>query len=185
MKAKWTTIIAMALTFPASQLLAQSGASSTSLDGSAGAHKASSQQQQQVKHVQFSKLLGSEIKSAQGESLGKVQDLLINPQNGQIRMAIAGTSLAGGQAEMFTPIPWQALNVKSEKDYVLNIDRQKFSTAPSMQKDQYSQLENPDYVVHVFTFYGVEQPEAVGGTAQGSDGQQQGKSSSDQDSLGR
>jgi hypothetical protein len=42
-------------------------------------------------------------------------------------------------------------------------------------KGQYGRPANPDYVVHLYAFYGIPNPEqAVGGAGQGGSGQQQG-----------
>jgi sporulation protein YlmC with PRC-barrel domain len=178
MKAKWLVLSSIVLFISTGASWAQSS------PGPQGSQSSSSKQRSQPtpRHIQASKLIGSEIRNSQGETIGRVEDLVINPQNGKVRMAILGTSLAGGQGEMFTPIPWTALNVSSERNYVVNIDRQKLSTAPSMSKGQYSDLEKPDYVVRIYKFYDLQNPEdAVGGTGQDQSGQQQGSGSSSQE----
>src|SRR4051812_46402138 len=168
MKRKPLIATSIGLTLLLSTVWSQPGAGSPSTSSStksASPRMRSSQAgaQEKVRHVMGSKIIGSEIKSSDNETLGKVEDLIIDPKTGQIRVAILGTSIAGGEGEMFTPIPWTALNLSSEKNYVLNLDKQKLSKAPKMSKGNYSQLDNPDYVVHVYTFYGVEQPQAAGG----------------------
>jgi sporulation protein YlmC with PRC-barrel domain len=88
-----------------------------------------------------SKLMGAEIKTSQSESVGKLEDILINPASGRIDFAIisysgssananptsptsattpSATSSAGG--EKLIPVPWSSLRPQSMTGY---------STSPS------------------------------------------------------
>ncbi|HWI57308.1 MAG TPA: PRC-barrel domain-containing protein [Bacillota bacterium] len=105
--------------------------------------------------IRLSKLKGAEVKSNAGETLGKMEDLVIDPQTGKIRFAILGRGGVLGMGAKHVPVPWQAVTVQSEKQFTLNVDKQKLQTAPTVKSD-YSDLQNPEYVVNVYKFYEIQ-----------------------------
>ncbi len=111
--------------------------------------------------VRFSKLKGIDVKSNSGEDLGKVEDLVIDPR-GKIQFAVLGSGGLLGIGEKRIPVPWQAVSVQSEKQLTMNIDKEKLKSAPTLKRD-FSDLNNPDYVVTIYRFYEV-QPSAMGGS---------------------
>ena len=109
----------------------------------------------------MSKIIGTNLKTASGEDLGEVKDLVVDPQSGRIRFAIVGLQTSGGTEEL-APIPWKALNLQSEKQYVATIDKNKLNSGPHMTQQEWDKLMQPDYVVEVYRFYGFEPPSAEG-----------------------
>lgn len=128
-----------------------------------------------------SRLLGINVTSKGGESLGTVQDLVIDPVSGKIRFALVGKGFMAGAGETVLPIPWQAVQVQAERKFVLNIDEQKMKSAPAWRA---SELEEPEYIVRIYRFYELApENEAVGGTgAQNQSGQATGSSEDEQGS---
>ncbi|HWQ93255.1 MAG TPA: PRC-barrel domain-containing protein, partial [Clostridia bacterium] len=125
--------------------------------------------------VKLSKLMEAQIQSSDGEDLGKLQDVLINKQTGQIDFAVLGQGGFLGMGEKLVPIPWKALNVKSETEFTLNVDKEKMASAPTMDKS-YSSIHDPAYTVTVYRFFAV--PADVGG-AEPPGGVESGKSPSE------
>lgn len=126
----------------------------------ASSHAASS-----TSHVMASRMIGSKVKSSTGESVGQIDDVLID-QNGQIRFAVLGVGGFLGIGEKKTPVPWQALQPTATHDFTLNIDRQKLKNAPTIDKNQMaSEWATPSFTSQVYAHYGMQEPSAVGGTA--------------------
>jgi sporulation protein YlmC with PRC-barrel domain len=89
------------------------------------------------RELRGSKLMGAEVKTTQGESLGKFEDVIINPTSGRVEFAIisyaqtgttgtaAGTpgtpnsAAASGSAtgEKLVPVPWFLLRPQSMSGY--------------------------------------------------------------------
>jgi sporulation protein YlmC with PRC-barrel domain len=128
--------------------------------------------------IRFSKLKDATVTSSAGESLGKVEDLLINPTSGKIEFVILGNGGFLGMGEKRIPVPWQAVNVQSEKQFTLNVDKNKLKSAPTLSKN-YPELASPDYTVTIYRFYEIPLggAEGLGGSQQGP-----GQSSGNQDS---
>lgn len=140
--------------------------------------------------VRLSKLIGTNLKTASGEDLGEVKDVVLDPQSGKVGFAIVGVDEGNG-VEALAPIPWKAVNIHSEKEYVATIDKNKLKKGPHMSSEQWDKLMQPDYVVQIYRFYGFEPPsaegnaESPGGSGTGSaqqNPQGQGQSSGDQNS---
>jgi sporulation protein YlmC with PRC-barrel domain len=136
-----------------------------------------SQQQQQGKLFRVTQLMGVNAKSKDGQSLGEIEDLVINPQNQRIKFAVLGKGGFLGVGEKMLPVPWEAVTVQKsaaggqagKPDLTVNIDQQKMKTAPTMQKDkQYSELDQPDYIITIYRFYEIT-PVGAGGTGQGTE----------------
>jgi len=127
--------------------------------------------------LRASKLIGINVSSKDGENLGQVQDLIFDPQTGKIRFALVGKGFMAGAGETLMPIPWQAVNVKSEREFALNVDKSKLASAPLWSQ---TEIDQPDYVVRIYRFYEVEPQSGVGGFNGTQSGQGQGSSSLDQ-----
>jgi sporulation protein YlmC with PRC-barrel domain len=159
-----------------------SSSSSSDQSGSSGSQSAG----QKMKTVQMSKLLKANVKTAKGENLGKINEFVANPQTGEIQFVIIGVGGTAGIGEQLKPIPFKAITVRSEQDCVANIDRAKLESGPAIRKERMSDLQNPDYVMRLYTFYGMQPPSSMGGAgSQGGAGQgggQGGGSSSNQPS---
>ena len=98
---------------PSSSSGGSSGSSSSSSGGSSGSSGSSGSQSsgQKMKTVEMSKLMKANVKTAQGENLGKIEDLVANPQTGEIQFAIIGMGGTAGIGEQLKPVPWKAITV--------------------------------------------------------------------------
>jgi sporulation protein YlmC with PRC-barrel domain len=117
---------------------------------------------QRLQSVRASQLIGANLESTTGDNLGDINDLVLDPQTGQIQFAVLGIGGFLGIGERLTPVPWQAIDVRGERSFVLNVDRQKLEAAPSIQRGQWNELQQPGYVERLYTYYGMETPTAVG-----------------------
>ncbi len=127
-------------------------------------------------NVRLSKLIGAKVKSNDGKDIGKLEDVLVDPQTGKPTFAILGQGGALGLGEKRRPVPWQELQINSEKQVTLNMDQQKFSSAPTTSSSDYSDLNNPQEVVVIYRYYEIAPAGAPGetpGGTQGGSGQSQ------------
>ncbi len=119
----------------------------------------------EVAHL--SELKGAKVKSYDGQRLGKIEDILVDPQTGRITFAIVGkgglldlgANLRVGDKRV--PVPWKALRFHSHKELTLNLDKERFRSAPTVKSD-YSNFQSPDFAMNVYKFYSLNPAEAVG-----------------------
>jgi sporulation protein YlmC with PRC-barrel domain len=137
-----------------------------------------------VDRIRASELLGVNVTSKLGENVGEVQDLIIDPETGEIQLALVGKGFMAGLGDRVVPLPWQALNVRSQQKFVVNIDHQKLQKAPAWSD---AEPHSHDYVIRIYRFYELEPETGVGGAGESGQqsGQGEGRSEFDSDqSLG-
>jgi len=77
-------------------------------------------------------LLGSKVRDLQGEKVGTVQHLLINPRTGLVLYAVVSIGGFLGMGEKTLIVPWQALEVTRDDNALgLNISEQWLQQAPA------------------------------------------------------
>jgi len=132
-------------------------------------------------HIRATQLIGVNVTSKEGENLGQVQDLVVDPSTGKIQYALVGKGFMAGLGEKVVPVPWQAVNVSSHKEFVLNVDPRKVQSAPAWTQIE---ADKPDYIIRVFRFYELT-PTDVGtpGGAEPQTGQGSGSSDRSKDLL--
>ena len=131
--------------------------------------------------LHLSKLIGAQVKSNNGENLGKLEDVVIDPQTGKATFAIVGKGGVLRLGEKRMPVPWQAITIDSQKRLTLNVDKEKLQTAPTTARSDDSELDNPDFVVVVYKFYEIAPP-GVGGAGETTGGTERGTSKPQNDS---
>ncbi len=87
--------------------------------------------------VRAAELIGKDVKGTQGDTLGKIHDLVLTPDYQQVSyvaLASGGTmgaaSTMGAGSKLYA-IPWQALKVQSKDQITLSATKDQFNTAPT------------------------------------------------------
>src|SRR5262245_39742969 len=90
------------------------------------------------------KVLHDHVKNSAGEDLGKIEDLAIDPQTGNVEYAILSFGGLLGIGNKLHPIPWSALNISPSRNYVLvDIDKQTLKNAPAFDRDSRPNMADP------------------------------------------
>jgi hypothetical protein len=84
--------------------------------------------------------IGSAVVNAQGENLGKIDDLVIDPTTGNIKYAaLAYGSVLGLGGKLFA-VSWDALELQPDgKTFVLNVSKETLESAPGFDKNSWPQ----------------------------------------------
>ena len=103
--------------------------------------KESNKSMQQVSRA--SKIIGTPVKNPKGDSLGNVQELVLDPESGQVVYAVVSFGgLLGVGAKLFA-IPWKALHWTGDKEYyVINEDKNTLAKAPGFDKKHWPDSSN-------------------------------------------
>lgn len=81
-----------------------------------------------------STLIGVAVNNAQGEKMGKIREIMIDPRSGQLMYAVVDSiaSFGIGKQKSFA-VPWQALQVNLDQtEIVVQLDRGLFPMMPSV-----------------------------------------------------
>jgi sporulation protein YlmC with PRC-barrel domain len=88
--------------------------------------------------------IGSSVENPQGESLGKIHDLMIDPETGRITYAALSYGSVLGLGGKLFAVSWEALEVMPDgKTFVLNVSKETLETSPGFDKNDWPQEPDP------------------------------------------
>jgi sporulation protein YlmC with PRC-barrel domain len=100
-------------------------------------------------------LIGMDVKSQQGETLGEIENLMIDLKDGRVAYAVLdldGWLDVGGK---HVAAPWEALSLKpGTEEVTLKVDKDKLRQAPSFARDYWPTAVERPWLVTVYEFYG-------------------------------
>ena len=141
--------------------------------------------------VRLSKLMNTSLKNQSGESLGQVQDLVIDPMSGQIQFAVLslsgtgrgvpgiGTSTSTGigastdtstapgahssttAGGQLVAIPWRLVSSSGQGQFTASIDRSMLRSAPTFSNSSWPTMDSM-WMQSVYSHFGVS-PSSTGG----------------------
>lgn len=102
------------------------------------------------------KLVGFKVYNSQNDDLGKVDELIIDANAGQVRYGIVDTGLGGKRI----PVPWGAFALAKERDkenywLVLDKTRDQLANAPTFDANRWPDFASQDWKNSVDRFFGV------------------------------
>lgn len=102
-----------------------------------------------------STLVGDRVRNAAGESLGKIEQIMIDIPSGRVAYAVLSFGGFLGIGDKLFAVPWNALQIdKGEHEFILNVDRQELEKAPGFDKDNWPDMAAPDFAAEVHKYYG-------------------------------
>src|SRR5256714_2966155 len=115
-------------------------------------------------YVQTSKIIGTKVKTAQGEEVGVVKDVVLDRGNGCMAYTVLSAGGTGtrvtGQAKMVA-VPWSVYSVSPDMSYLtVNVERDRIYNAPAFE---YSRISDVSYTNSVYSTFGVSAGVGVSG----------------------
>jgi sporulation protein YlmC with PRC-barrel domain len=87
--------------------------------------------------VYASRLIGASVKNAQGENIGKIDELLIDPKEARIKAAVVSVGGLLGLGAKSVAVPWNKFTMGSERDtLVVAMAKEELEQAPNWQKSE-------------------------------------------------
>jgi sporulation protein YlmC with PRC-barrel domain len=108
-------------------------------------------------YVRASDLRGKNVRSFEQENIGTVNELAVDLNTGRVPFVIAGFGGFLGIGETEVVLPWQALTFLTHEDrFMLAVEEQQLRTAPRLERDQLSRLEDPAFRQEVYSHFGID-----------------------------
>jgi sporulation protein YlmC with PRC-barrel domain len=99
------------------------------------------------------------VRNGAGENIGKIEDVIINPETGDIEFGILSFGGVLGLGKELHPIPWSMLNISPTRDYVLlDIDPETLKRAPGFERGNWTNMTDPAWRRSIYDYYGLGQP---------------------------
>jgi sporulation protein YlmC with PRC-barrel domain len=130
--------------------------------------------------MQSSKIIGATVQDQQGQTVGKIHDLILLPDSGEIEFGLLSLSLPE-QSGKFTAVPWELLRAKEGNVYMLNTEREKLLSAKMWDKSATIDFSDADFGKRTCTHYGLEWDDqtSVGGRVPITEGVERGERDDD------
>ena len=104
--------------------------------------------------IRANKVIGTSVKNAAGESIGKVEDVVLDKQSNNIMYAVVGFGGFLGMGEKYHPIPWSTLNYDDGAGaYIVNFTKEQLKSAPADSLDELTKGDGSAYRDRTFDYY--------------------------------
>src|SRR5438067_8660297 len=115
-------------------------------------------------YVQTSKIIGTKVKTAQGEEVGVVKDVVLDRSNGCMAYTVLSAGGTGtrvtGQSKMVA-VPWSVYSVSPDMSYLtVSVERDRIYNAPVFE---YSRISDTSFTSTVYSSFGVSAGVGVSG----------------------
>lgn len=147
--------------------------------------------------LRASKLMGAEVKTSSGESLGRIEDVIVNPASGRIDFAVISYSTSGDNSaaglsgsstasttattssnsgEKLVPLPWTMIRASGagattssgeQPAFVFNGDKSRLQGAPSFDRNSWPDVSQSDWNQRITTYFGAQGSATGGATSPG------------------
>ena len=124
-------------------------------------------------YIQTSKFIGRPVKSAQGDEIGTVKDIVLDRNTGCLAYTVVSTTGGGGArvsgGGKMVAVPWAVYSPSTDVNVLtVTVDRDRIYNAPVFDYARIEEYSRPDYITNVYSYYGVSGGAAVGVGVSGS-----------------
>jgi len=103
-----------------------------------------------------STLKGDKVVNIAGEDLGKIEEFMLDLQNGRIAYAVLSFGGFLGMGNKLFAIPWQALQLRvHEHAFTLNVSKETLERAEGFDKDNWP-ITSREWLSSMYSYYGYQ-----------------------------
>jgi sporulation protein YlmC with PRC-barrel domain len=112
---------------------------------------------QSQKFMKASQFTMASIKNSSGETLGQINDLIVDPAMGRIEFAVIAPTGATAPGKL-TAVPWPLIRPGTGPGVNLtaNIDKEKLSSAQTFDRTQWPDMSQENWAQQVYSHYGLQ-----------------------------
>ncbi len=117
--------------------------------------------------VRASQITGMSVHNPQGDTLGSVDDIVIDAESGRVRYAALSYGGFLGFGDTLVAVPWEAFKVqkiegRDEYNLVLNATEEQIKGATGFEKDNWPDFADRQLARELDAQYGIERPRRRG-----------------------
>ena len=130
-------------------------ATRSAAEGAAATSAASKTPRHAMQDERSSKLIGMNVRNAQGENLGEIKDLVLDVNHDRVSYAILGFGGALGLGEKLFAYPVSLFSHDTtDNKLVLNVDKEKLKNAPGFERSHWPDWNRDRYRRDVESYFG-------------------------------
>lgn len=93
--------------------------------------------------LKASEVIGYSVQNPQGQELGKIEELVIDPQSGQVVYAALSTGGFLGMGDKLFAVPWEAMKlIPEQQSFSLDVAKETLENAPGFDKEDWPKTSN-------------------------------------------
>jgi sporulation protein YlmC with PRC-barrel domain len=105
-----------------------------------------------------SKLVSERVRNRAGQDIGRIEDLVIDQNSGNVQYAIVSFDGFGRSDDLFA-IPWSELTVSPARDYLIaDFDNERLGRAPFFRRGAWPDMADPAWRRDIDGYYGHSRP---------------------------
>lgn len=103
-----------------------------------------------------SSLEAETVLNQQGETLGEIEEIMLDVRGGRIAYAVLAVGGFLGMGEKYFAIPWRALTLDTNrKCFLLDVDKDRLKNAPGFDKEHWPAMADERWASDVHRYYGI------------------------------
>jgi len=111
---------------------------------------------QRINAFMVEKIIGSKVINLKGETLGKINNLVVDIDTGRIVYAVLESGGFLGIGDKLFPVPWKSLAaLPSEGLFFLNQSKEQMQKAPAFDRKDLPNMGDMRWGANVFKYYGA------------------------------
>ena len=100
-------------------------------------------------------VIGDPVVNRQGENLGKIEDLVIDPLSARVDYAVLSFGGFLGMGDKLFAVPIEALKLsREEKRFILDVEKERLKNAPGFDKNDWPDTSDRAFGTKVYSYYG-------------------------------
>jgi sporulation protein YlmC with PRC-barrel domain len=104
--------------------------------------------------VKSQTIVGYKVKNPQGEDLGKIEDLALDPESGKVVYAVLSFGGFLGVGDKLFAIPWSALQARhADETFILSASKEELKNAPGFDKNSWPNMADRKWGQGIHDFY--------------------------------
>jgi len=108
----------------------------------------------------LSQAMNARVKDLEGDTLGQLKDVVIDPASGRATFAVIQLNGQVGPRDSYAPVPWSLLKPETAtgepKTLVLNADRKQFASSERFYLKNWPDYNENTWGPQVYSYYGLD-----------------------------
>ena len=102
----------------------------------------------------YEDIIGKEVISYQGQSLGEIKELMIDAAAGRVTYAVLSFGGFLGLGDKLFAVPWVSLSYDRDRDaFMIKADKELLENAPGFDKDKWPNMSDATWKWTVHKYY--------------------------------
>jgi sporulation protein YlmC with PRC-barrel domain len=99
-------------------------------------------------------IIGDPVVNHEGESLGKIEELMIDLNRGAIAYAVLSFGGVLGIGDKLFAVPWEALTLDTADEKIrFDVDKERLEHAPGFDKDNWPSSPDRSFMDEIYAYY--------------------------------